>query len=105
MPRFSDHVLAEFPLDPKRELYWSKCPWCPGTILWGFRKDRPESQGIGGTTLIHTSLVESTGQKESTVELDVAKECERYTELSNKDPAEFLRLLGRAGAKMKKNSD
>jgi hypothetical protein len=103
MPRFSDAALAEFPLDPRRELRWCKCPWCKGTILWGFRKDRPEARGIKGTTLVHTILIPETGEKHSVVALDVAGECPRYTEVAAKQPDEFLHLLAQAGAKMQKN--
>jgi hypothetical protein len=103
MARFSDAVLEEFPLEPKRELRWCKCPWCPGTILWGYRRDRPDARGIAGTTLVHTILVPETGQKSSTLSLDVAAECMKYAELAAKNSTEFLHLLAQAGAKMAKN--
>lgn len=103
MPRFSDEILKEFPLEPKRELRWCKCPWCAGTILWGYRRDRPDARGIAGTTLIHTILVAETGKKSSEIAVDVAAECPRYAEIAAKNSSEFLHLLAAAGAKMQKN--
>lgn len=104
MPRFSDEVLEEIPLDPKRELRWCKCPWCPGVVLWGFRRDRPKAQGIGGTTLMHANLVEVEGVKPLMV-ADAVGGCARYTEIASKMPGEFIRMLASAGAQMKKNND
>jgi hypothetical protein len=103
MPRFSDKVHEEFPLDPTRELYWCQCPWCPGVVLWGFRKDRPAAQGRGGTSLVHTNLLVQTGEK-SMVLATATGGCERFTELAAMDPAELLHLLANAGAKMSKNT-
>lgn len=103
MPRFSEDVLAEFPLDPKRELYWCQCPWCAGTILWGYRKDRPESKGIAGTTLVHTNLLAATGEKSKLLLLTAEGGCERYAMIAATNAREFVHLLANAGAKMKKN--
>jgi hypothetical protein len=103
MARFSDEILAEFALDPKRELYWCTCPWCSGTILWGFRKDRPQSQGMAGTTLVHTTLLPETGKKSVTIVVDQQGQCPRFADLAATNSAELLKLLGRAGAKMHKN--
>lgn len=92
MPRFSDEILAELPLEPKRGLSWAQCPWCAGAILLGFRRDRPLARGKGGMTLLHTALLPTTGEKSALLVLNMRGECERYADLSP-DQGELARQL------------
>jgi hypothetical protein len=103
MPRFSDEVLKEFPIDPKRELYWLDCPWCGGTILWGYRKDRPEARGMAGTTIVHTNLWSATGKRIALLVVDVQGRCEKFANLGPLSTTELVHQLAAAGAKMRKN--
>jgi len=88
VPRFSDEILEQFLIDPRRPCAWSKCPFCAGgTLLKGYRRD-----GAVAIAVAHTYDVMTGGG----VELPP---CEKWTEVGSVRPNEFLQLVHSAGGR------
>jgi len=90
MARFSSDVLESFFIDPRAPAAWAQCPFCPGTLLKGFRKGDPK-EGGGRLALAHTHDKMTDG----TTEID----CTQWVDVGSTNPHAFLVLAKNAGAR------
>ena len=81
MPRFTHAELEAFMIDPYRDAAWAQCPFCPGVVVFGHRKES------GNQCLAHTAYPDPA-QPGAFV-----AGCDRFVEVATTQPREFLALL------------
>lgn len=89
MPRFSDAELERFFLDPRQPCTWAICPFCGGTMVMGYRKDRAAGASL---VLAHTAVRHADG---------AATACEKWDAHQGPLIGAFVKLLRAASVRFR----